>query len=72
MDEAVRYGTAISVTCSVQRGHDGPSGLGQPKTFDDGPVWEVADAVGMREAIEKLRVVPYPLVRGEMILVWLV
>ncbi|MBD0418653.1 ATP-binding cassette domain-containing protein [Streptomyces sp. TRM S81-3] len=28
--------------------------LGQPKTFDDGPVWEVVDAVGMREAIEKL------------------
>ncbi|WP_327668352.1 MULTISPECIES: ATP-binding cassette domain-containing protein [unclassified Streptomyces] len=28
--------------------------LGQPKTFDDGPVWDVVDAVGMREAIEKL------------------
>ncbi|MEU1023543.1 ATP-binding cassette domain-containing protein [Streptomyces sp. NPDC005904] len=28
--------------------------LGQPKTYDDGPVWEVIDAVGMREAIEKL------------------
>ncbi|MBT2366168.1 ABC transporter ATP-binding protein [Streptomyces sp. ISL-10] len=28
--------------------------LGQPKTFDDAPVWEAIDAVGMREAIEKL------------------
>ncbi|MGC9500467.1 ATP-binding cassette domain-containing protein [Streptomyces sp. WG7] len=28
--------------------------LGQPRTHDDGPVWEVVDAVGMREAIEKL------------------
>ncbi|MFI2205652.1 ATP-binding cassette domain-containing protein [Streptomyces sp. NPDC020192] len=28
--------------------------LGQPKTYDDGPVWDVVDAVGMREAIEKL------------------
>ncbi|MFF5369932.1 ATP-binding cassette domain-containing protein [Streptomyces sp. NPDC013187] len=28
--------------------------LGQPKSFDDGPVWDVVDAVGMREAIEKL------------------
>ncbi|MFI0822523.1 ATP-binding cassette domain-containing protein [Streptomyces sp. NPDC021098] len=28
--------------------------LGQPKTYDDGPVWEAVDAVGMREAIEKL------------------
>ncbi|MEV3970530.1 ATP-binding cassette domain-containing protein [Streptomyces sp. NPDC050698] len=28
--------------------------LGQPKTLDDGPVWDVVDAVGMREAIEKL------------------
>lgn len=28
--------------------------LGQPKTHDDGPVWDVVDAVGMREAIEKL------------------
>jgi ATP-binding cassette subfamily B protein len=28
--------------------------LGQPKTFDDAPVWEAVDAVGMREAIEKL------------------
>jgi ATP-binding cassette subfamily B protein len=28
--------------------------LGQPKTLDDGPVWEAVDAVGMREAVEKL------------------
>ncbi|GAA2932555.1 hypothetical protein GCM10011428_57590 [Streptomyces violaceus] len=28
--------------------------LGQPRTNDDGPVWDVVDAVGMREAIEKL------------------
>ncbi|MGW2169640.1 ATP-binding cassette domain-containing protein [Streptomyces sp. NPDC001705] len=28
--------------------------LGQPRTFDDGPVWDVVDAVGMREAVEKL------------------
>ncbi|MFJ1735503.1 ATP-binding cassette domain-containing protein [Streptomyces sp. NPDC088254] len=28
--------------------------LGQPKTFDDGPVWDVVDAVGMREVIEQL------------------
>ncbi|MFF4476461.1 ATP-binding cassette domain-containing protein [Stenotrophomonas sp. NPDC087984] len=28
--------------------------LGQPKTFDDAPVWQAVDAVGMREAIEKL------------------
>ncbi|WP_408909901.1 ATP-binding cassette domain-containing protein [Streptomyces luteolus] len=28
--------------------------LGQPRTFDDAPVWDVIDAVGMREAIEKL------------------
>ncbi|MFE7975760.1 ATP-binding cassette domain-containing protein [Streptomyces shenzhenensis] len=28
--------------------------LGQPRTYDDGPVWDVVDAVGMREAIEKL------------------
>ncbi|MGC9439691.1 ATP-binding cassette domain-containing protein [Streptomyces sp. WG5] len=28
--------------------------LGQPRTHDDGPVWEVVDAVGMREVIEKL------------------
>ncbi|WP_461079575.1 ATP-binding cassette domain-containing protein [Streptomyces deserti] len=28
--------------------------LGQPRTFDDGPVWDAVDAVGMREAIEKL------------------
>lgn len=28
--------------------------LGQPKTFDDDPVWNAIDAVGMREAIEKL------------------
>ncbi|MFI6879955.1 ATP-binding cassette domain-containing protein [Streptomyces sp. NPDC050400] len=28
--------------------------LGQPKTHDDDPVWDVVDAVGMREAVEKL------------------
>ncbi|MFD7292332.1 ATP-binding cassette domain-containing protein [Streptomyces sp. NPDC059897] len=28
--------------------------LGQPKTRDDGPVWDVVDAVGMRAEIEKL------------------
>jgi ATP-binding cassette subfamily B protein len=28
--------------------------LGQPKSFDDGLVWDVVDAVGMREAVEKL------------------
>ncbi|MFJ1878215.1 ATP-binding cassette domain-containing protein [Streptomyces chartreusis] len=28
--------------------------LGQPKTHDDASVWDVVDAVGMREAIEKL------------------
>ncbi|MGW1189165.1 ATP-binding cassette domain-containing protein [Streptomyces sp. NPDC002559] len=28
--------------------------LGQPRTFDDVPVWEAVDAVGMRDAIEKL------------------
>ncbi|MEV6837752.1 ATP-binding cassette domain-containing protein [Streptomyces sp. NPDC051133] len=28
--------------------------LGQPRTYDDEPVWEAVDAVGMREAIEKL------------------
>ncbi|MEU9209242.1 ABC transporter ATP-binding protein [Streptomyces sp. NPDC048415] len=28
--------------------------LGQPKTFDDQLVWEAVDAVGMREAVEKL------------------
>ncbi|MEW2293008.1 ABC transporter ATP-binding protein [Streptomyces sp. NPDC006743] len=28
--------------------------LGQPRTFDDGPVWEAVDAVGMREAVDKL------------------
>ncbi|MFD9220019.1 ATP-binding cassette domain-containing protein [Streptomyces sp. NPDC060064] len=28
--------------------------LGQPRTVDDGPVWEAIDAVGMREAIEGL------------------
>lgn len=28
--------------------------LGQPRTYDDAPVWDVVDAVGMREAIEKL------------------
>ncbi|KUN79104.1 ABC transporter [Streptomyces bungoensis] len=28
--------------------------LGQPRTGDDGPVWEAVDAVGMREAVEAL------------------
>ncbi|MFF3752535.1 ATP-binding cassette domain-containing protein [Streptomyces sp. NPDC002018] len=28
--------------------------LGQPRTFDDGPVWKAVDAVGMREAVEEL------------------
>lgn len=28
--------------------------LGQPRTFDDDLVWEAVDAVGMREAVEKL------------------
>ncbi|MGH3309142.1 MAG: ATP-binding cassette domain-containing protein [Streptomyces sp.] len=28
--------------------------LGQPRTLDDGPVWETVDAVGMREAVEDL------------------
>lgn len=28
--------------------------LGQPRTHDDQPVWEAIDAVGMREAVEKL------------------
>lgn len=28
--------------------------LGQPRTHDDEPVWEAIDAVGMREAVEKL------------------
>ncbi|MEU9314839.1 ABC transporter ATP-binding protein [Streptomyces sp. NPDC048295] len=28
--------------------------LGQPRTVDDGPVWEAIDAVGMREAVEEL------------------
>lgn len=28
--------------------------LGQPRTYDDGAVWEAIDAVGMREAVEKL------------------
>ncbi|MFF7901709.1 ATP-binding cassette domain-containing protein [Streptomyces sp. NPDC088817] len=28
--------------------------LGQPRTHDDGPVWEAVEAVGMREAVEKL------------------
>lgn len=28
--------------------------LGQPRTYDDAPVWKAVDAVGMREAIEKL------------------
>ncbi|MGA4838196.1 ATP-binding cassette domain-containing protein [Streptomyces sp. G45] len=29
--------------------------LGQPRTFDDGPVWDAVDAVGMRGAVEDLR-----------------
>ncbi|MFD7027286.1 ATP-binding cassette domain-containing protein [Streptomyces sp. NPDC059917] len=28
--------------------------LGQPRTDDDGPVWEAIDAVGLREAVEDL------------------
>jgi ATP-binding cassette subfamily B protein len=28
--------------------------LGQPRSHDDGPVWDAVDAVGMREAVEKL------------------
>ncbi|MFF9126297.1 ATP-binding cassette domain-containing protein [Streptomyces sp. NPDC014889] len=28
--------------------------LGQPRTYDDGPVWEAVEAVGMREEVEKL------------------
>lgn len=28
--------------------------LGQPRTHDDGPVWDAVDAVGMREAVEDL------------------
>lgn len=28
--------------------------LGQPRTYDDDAVWEAIDAVGMREAVEKL------------------
>ncbi|MER7172050.1 ATP-binding cassette domain-containing protein [Streptomyces mesophilus] len=28
--------------------------LGQPRTFDDEPVWQAIDAVGMREAVERL------------------
>jgi ATP-binding cassette subfamily B protein len=28
--------------------------LGQPRTYDDGPVWDAVDAVGMRDAVEKL------------------
>ncbi|MFJ4124306.1 ABC transporter ATP-binding protein [[Kitasatospora] papulosa] len=28
--------------------------LGQPRTYDDDPVWEAVDAVGMRETVEKL------------------
>ncbi|MFF1920246.1 ATP-binding cassette domain-containing protein [Streptomyces sp. NPDC058221] len=28
--------------------------LGQPRTYDDEAVWEVVDAVGMRDAVEKL------------------
>lgn len=28
--------------------------LGRPRTYDDGPVWEAVDAVGMREAVEEL------------------
>ncbi|MFB8027824.1 MULTISPECIES: ABC transporter ATP-binding protein [unclassified Streptomyces] len=28
--------------------------LGQPRTYDDGPVWKAVDAVGMREAVEAL------------------
>lgn len=28
--------------------------LGQPRTVDDGPVWDAVDAVGMRDAVEEL------------------
>jgi ABC-type multidrug transport system fused ATPase/permease subunit len=28
--------------------------LGQPRTHDDGPVWQAVDAVGLREAVEDL------------------
>ncbi|MFF9864705.1 ATP-binding cassette domain-containing protein [Streptomyces sp. NPDC013953] len=28
--------------------------LGQPRTHDDGPVWDAVDAVGMRQAVEDL------------------
>ncbi|MFP8941850.1 ATP-binding cassette domain-containing protein [Streptomyces fenghuangensis] len=28
--------------------------LGQPRTYEDAPVWKAVDAVGMREAVEKL------------------
>ncbi|MGX1134474.1 ATP-binding cassette subfamily B protein [Streptomyces glaucescens] len=28
--------------------------LGQPRTYDDGPVWDAVDAVGMRDAVERL------------------
>ncbi|MFJ1551582.1 ATP-binding cassette domain-containing protein [Streptomyces sp. NPDC088246] len=28
--------------------------LGQPRTFDDAPVWDAVDAVGMRDAVEDL------------------
>jgi ATP-binding cassette subfamily B protein len=28
--------------------------LGQPRTYDDDPVWEAVDAVGMRETVERL------------------
>ncbi|MFH8367241.1 ATP-binding cassette domain-containing protein [Streptomyces sp. NPDC018031] len=28
--------------------------LGRPRTFDDGPVWDAVEAVGMREAVEDL------------------
>ncbi|WP_280871921.1 ATP-binding cassette domain-containing protein [Streptomyces sp. MJP52] len=28
--------------------------LGQPRTHDDGPVWEAVDAVGLREAVDDL------------------
>ncbi|WP_431781897.1 ATP-binding cassette domain-containing protein [Streptomyces chumphonensis] len=30
--------------------------LGQPRTLDDGPVWEAVDAAGLREAVEELPV----------------
>lgn len=28
--------------------------LGQPRTYDDAPVWEAVDAVGLRDAVEEL------------------